>query len=149
MKYLLLYPHRDILNILVVQGRSTEDFLFFLQVGDADDCIIAVIDKNVEMGNLSSTEAFDLKALTTLLYMKIYSKYKELEDFTMRLCDQSLELPSDKYEKTVEELEEENKELKDEVAGMKGAMNNMESVINELRATISRLEKQLQVQQEK
>jgi len=99
----------------------------------------------------------------------------------MRMCDQSMELISDKYEKTVEDLQDEinlthdkykqkiegmqdelaitrdnyeqtvneNKELKDEVVKMKGAMSNMESVINELRTTISRLEKQLQVQQEK
>ena len=45
--------------------------------------------------------------------MKIYSKYKELEGFTMRLCDQSLALLSDKYEKTVEELEDEVKEMKE------------------------------------
>jgi len=147
-KLIALLPFQLLKLRKKIENLRTEENLEELQNFVVDD-IIAVIDKNVEMGNLSSTEAFDLKALTTLLYMKIYSKYKELEDFTMRLCDQSLELPSDKYEKTVEELEEENKELKDEVAGMKGAMNNMESVINELRATISRLEKQLQVQQEK
>jgi hypothetical protein len=45
--------------------------------------------------------------------MKIYSKYKEMEEFTMRMVDQSLELATDKYEKTIEELEEENAELKD------------------------------------
>ena len=147
-KLIALLPFQLLKLRKKIENLRTEENLEELQKFVVND-IIAVIDKNVEMGNLSSTEAFDLKALTTLLYMKIYSKYKELEDFTMRLCDQSLELPSDKYEKTVEELEEENKELKDEVAGMKGAMNNMESVINELRATISRLEKQLQVQQEK
>ena len=113
----------------------TKETLEELQKLVADD-IIKTIDKNVEMGTLSSTEAFDLKALTTLLYMKIYSKYKELEDLTMRMCDQSLELISDKYEKTVEELEEENKELKDKV-------NNMDSVISELKTVIGDLQEQL------
>ncbi len=75
--------------------------------------IIDVIHKNEELGNLSHSDALDLIDLTTKLYMKIYSKYKEMEDFTMRMVDQSLELASDKYEKTVEELEEENAELKD------------------------------------
>ena len=75
--------------------------------------IMSNIDRNVEVGNISSTDGMDLKALTSILYMQIYSKYQEMEDFTMRLYDQSLELPSDKYEKTVEELEEENAELKD------------------------------------
>ena len=92
------------------------------------------IDKNKEMGTISSTEAFDLKALTTLLYMKIYSKYKELEEFTMRLCDQSLELPSDKYEKTVEELQ-------DEVTQMRTENEQLRSIINELQQQISLLKK--------
>ena len=96
--------------------------------------IIASIDKNVEKSNISSTEAFDLKALTTLLYMKIYSKYKELEEFTMRLCDQSLELPSDKYEKTVEELQ-------DEVTQMRTENEQLRSMINELQQQISLLKK--------
>ena len=53
----------------------------------------------------------------------------------MRMCDQSLELISDKYEKTVEELEEEVK-CKDEV-------------INELQATVAKLEEKLRELQEK
>ena len=87
--------------------------------------IIKTIDRNVEVGNISFTAAFDLKALTTLLYMRIYSKYEELEVFTMRLCDQSLELISDKYEKTVEELEDEVKE-------MKGILEKKDDIIREL-----------------
>ncbi len=91
--------------------------------------IISSINKNVEKGNISST-----KALTTLLYMKIYSKYKELEDFTMRLYDQSLELPSDKYEKTVEELQ-------DEVTQMRTENEQLRSMINELQQQIALLKK--------
>lgn len=66
--------------------------------------IIDTIRSNEAIGNLSSTDALDLIEMTTKLYMKIYLKYKELEEFTMRMVDQSLELTSDKYEKTVEEL---------------------------------------------
>ena len=98
--------------------------------------IIESINKNVEMGNISSTDAFDLKALTTMLYMKIYSKYEELEDFTMRLYDQSLELPSDKYEKTVEELEEEVKDLKDEVKEMKDIIQDLERQLREAQKKV-------------
>ena len=123
-----------------IENLRTEENLEELQNFVVND-IIASIDKNAEAGNISSTEAFDLKALTTLLYMKIYSKYKELEDFTMRLCDQSLELPSDKYEKTVEELEEENKELKDKVS-------NLESVLGEMKAIIGNLQEQIHELQE-
>ena len=69
--------------------------------------IIDTIRSNEAIGNLSSTDALDLIEMTTKLYMKIYSRYKELEEFTMRMVDQSLELTSDKYEKTVEELQDE------------------------------------------
>ena len=147
-KLIALLPFQLLKLRKKIENLRTEENLEELQNFVVDD-IIDSIYKNEAVGNISYSDALDLIELTTKLYMKIYSKYKELEDLTMRMCDQSLELISDKYEKTVEELEEENKELKDEVAGIKGAMNNMESVINELRATISRLEKQLQVQQEK
>ena len=121
--------------------------------------IISAIDKNVEMGNISSTEAFDLKVLTTLLYMKIYSKYKELEDFTMRLCDQSLELPSDKYEKTVEELEEElelmsdklkkAESLREENDGLRANLAEKDEKVKELEQTICNLELRLKELEQK
>jgi len=69
--------------------------------------IMKSIQRNGDVGNISRSDALDLIDLTKKLYMKIYSKYKELEEFTVRLYDQSMELASDKYEKTVEELEEE------------------------------------------
>ena len=87
--------------------------------------IIETIKKNESRGNISKTDALDLIDLTTKLYMKIYSKYGELEDFTMRLYDQSMELASDKYEKTVEELEDEVKE-------MKGILEKKDDIIREL-----------------
>ena len=74
--------------------------------------IMITIRKNEEVGNLSSIDAINLIDLTSKLYMQIYSKYKEMGEFTMRLFDQSMELAGDKYEKTVEELQEENAELK-------------------------------------
>lgn len=93
--------------------------------------IIYSIRRNEAVGNISHTDALDLIELTTKLYMKIYSKYKELEAFTMRLCDQSLGLISDKYEKTVEELEDEVKDLKDEVKEMKEIIKDMEQQLKE------------------
>ena len=75
--------------------------------------IIGTIRRNEEVGNLSSIDAINLIDLTSKLYMQIYSKYKEMGEFTMRLFDQSMELAGDKYEKTVEELEKEITELKD------------------------------------
>ena len=93
--------------------------------------IIHSIRKNEEVGNISHTDSLDLIELTTKLYMKIYSKYKELEAFTMRLCDQSLGLISDKYEKTVEELEDENSELKNIIESKDELIKNLERQLKE------------------
>ncbi len=97
------------------------------------DDIIGAIHKNEELGNLSRSDALDLIDLTTKLYMKIYSKYQEMEDFTMRIVDQSLELASDKYEKTVEELEEENTQLKTEITEMKNLILDLQQQIKTLQ----------------
>ena len=78
------------------------------------DDIIGAIRRNEEVGNLSSIDAINLIDITSKLYMQIYSKYKEMGEFTMRLFDQSMELAGDKYEKSVEELQEENTQLKNE-----------------------------------
>ena len=75
------------------------------------DDIMATIRRNEEVGNLSSIDAINLIDLTTKLYMQIYSKYKEMGEFTMRLYDQSMELAGDKYEKSVEELQQQIKNL--------------------------------------
>ena len=93
--------------------------------------IIKTIKKNETRGNISKTDALDLIDLTTKLYMKIYSKYGELEDFTMRLYDQSMELASDKYEKTVEELEEEVKEMKDIISAKDDIIKKLEQQLKE------------------
>jgi len=91
-----------------VRTKENMEELQSLVVND----IIETINKNEAVGNISKTDALDLIDLTTKLYLKIYSKYSELEDFTLRLYDQSMELASDKYEKTVEELEDEVAELR-------------------------------------
>lgn len=96
-----------------IEKIRSKDNMEELQTLVIDD-IMSTIRKNEAIGNLSSTDALDLIEMTTKLYMKIYSKYKELEEFTMRMVDQSLELASDKYEKTVEELEDIIKE-KDQI----------------------------------
>ena len=108
LPFLLLKLRKKIEKI---RSKENMEELQELVVND----IISNIDRNAEIGNISSTDGMDLKALTSMLYMQIYAKYQEMEEFTMRLYDQSLELPSDKYEKTVEELQEEVKEMKESI----------------------------------
>ena len=103
LPFLLLKLRKKIAKI------RTKENLEELQTLVVDD-IIGTNRRNEELGNISGTDALDLIDLTMKLYMQIYAKYQELEEFTMRLVDQSLELASDKYEKTVEELQDEVKE---------------------------------------
>ena len=102
--------------------------------------IISTIRKNEEVGNLSSIDAINLIDLTSKIYMQIYAKYKEMEDFTMRMVDQSLELASDKYEKTVEELEEENTQLKTDIENQKKEIAKMNTLIRDLQQQIKNLQ---------
>ena len=119
-----------------IRSKENMEELQKLVVND----IMSNVDRNVEVGNISSTDGMDLKALTSMLYMQIYSKYQEMEDFTMRLYDQSLELPSDKYEKTVEELEEENTQLKNENQSQKNEISEMKDIIRDLQQQIKTLQ---------
>ena len=131
-KLIALLPFQLLKLRKKIENLRTEENLQELHNFVMDD-IINSIYKNEAVGNISYSDALDLIELTTKLYMKIYSKYKELEDLTMRMCDQSLELISDKYEKTVEELEEENKELKEVIGELRIAMAKLEEQLHELQ----------------
>ena len=113
-----------------IRSKENMEELQRLVVND----ILDTIRSNEAIGNLSSTDALDLIEMTTKLYMKIYSKYKELEEFTMRMVDQSLELTSDKYEKTVEELQDENNELKE-------SLKEKDQIIQELERQLEEAQK--------
>ena len=105
-KLIALLPFQLLKLRKKIENLRTKENLEELQNFVIND-IMKSIQRNGDVGNISRSDALDLIDLTKKLYMKIYSKYKELEEFTVRLYDQSMELASDKYEKTVEELEEE------------------------------------------
>ncbi len=111
--------------------------------------ILDVIDKYEDTGNISATDAYHLKVLTNMLYMQIYSEYKELEELTMRLYDQSLELPADKYEKSVEELQDEVKEMKDVIEEKDASLKEKDISLQEKDKRIRELELQLKLAQGK
>ena len=131
-KMIALLPFQLLKLRKKIENLRTEENLEELQNLVMND-IIESIYENETVGNISHSDALDLIELTTKLYMKIYSKYKELEEFTMRMCDQSLELISDKYEKTVEELQ-------DEVADMKAENEQLKTMINELKQQLDLLQ---------
>ena len=129
LPFLLLKLRKKIAKI------RTQENLEELQRLVVDD-IIGTIRKNEEIGNLSRTDALDLVDLTMKLYMQIYAKYQELEEFTMRLVDQSLELASDKYEKTVEELQDEVKEMKDIIKEKDASIKEKDASLKEKDASL-------------
>ena len=105
--------------------------------------IICTIRRNEEVGNLSSIDAINLIDLTTKLYIQIYSKYKEMGEFTMRLYDQSMELAGDKYEKSVEELQDEVKEMRNIIEGKNNKINEQEKLIKDLQQKLEELNKKV------
>ena len=125
-KLIALLPFQLLKLRKKIENLRTKENSEELQKLVAND-IIELIQMNEDVGNISHTDALNLIDLTRKLYMKIYSKYKELEEFTVRLYDQSMELAGDKYEKTVEELEEENSDLKDTIRKLQEQIKTLQS----------------------
>jgi len=125
-KLIALLPFQLLKLRKKIENLRTKENLEELQKLVVND-IIELIQMNENVGNISHTDALNLIDLTRKLYMKIYSKYKELEEFTVRLYDQSMELAGDKYEKTIEELEEENSDLKDTIRKLQEQIKTLQS----------------------
>ena len=97
------------------------------------DDIMNTINRNEAVGNLSPSDAINLRELTMKLYMRVYSKYGELEGLTMRLYDQSMELFTDKFEKIVEELQEEVAEKAAEIERQNARIRELEEMLREAK----------------
>ena len=139
-KLIALLPFQLLKLRKKIQNIRTDENLKELQDFVMND-IIETIRKNEDVRNISHNDAHNLIELTMKLYMKIFSKYKELEEFTVRLYDQSMELATDKYEKTVDELEEENNQLKADILALKNELNSTKDIINNLQAQLSSMQK--------
>ena len=130
-KMIALLPFQLLKLRKKIDNLRTEENLKELQEFVIND-IIDSIYKNEVVGNISYNDAMDLIELTTKLYMKIYSKYKELEDFTMRMCDQSLDFISDKYEQRLEDLENKRTELENKTTELENKRTELENKATEL-----------------
>jgi hypothetical protein len=146
-KLIALLPFQLLKLRKKIENLRTKENLEELQKFVINDIINSIYENEV-VGNISHNDAMDLIELTTKLYMKIYSKYKELEDFTMRMCDQSLDFISDKYEETIDKYEEKvNKyeaqvdKLQGEVAGIKDMIESKDQIIKDLQRQLEELQK--------
>ena len=138
-KMIALLPFQLLKLRKKIENLRTDESLEELQKFVIND-IIDTIYKNEVVGNISHNDAMDLIELTTKLYMKIYSKYKELEDFTMRMCDQSLDFISDKYEQKLEDLENRKAELENKTAELENKTAELENKKAELESRKAELE---------
>lgn len=136
LPFLLLRVRKKIAK---VRSKEHVDELQALLLND----IIGLIDRNEEVGNLSSSDAMNLRDLTVKLYQAIYLKYAELEDVTMWLYDQSFELFTDKFEKTVEELQEEVAEQAAVIEKNRTEIEQQAAEIERQNARIRELEEML------
>ena len=147
-KLIALLPFQLLKLRKKIQNIRTNENLMELQNFVVND-IIDTIRKNEDVSNISHNDAHNLIELTMKLYMKIYSKYKELEEFTVRLYDQSMELATDKYEKTVDELEEENNQLKSELETFKRNNLKLHDEMSAMKDLVLDLQNQLNFFQDK
>lgn len=83
-KLIALLPFQLLKLRKKIENLRAKENLEELQRFVMDD-IIESIRINEDVGNISHNDALDLIDLTTKLYMKIYSKYKELEQIKLRL----------------------------------------------------------------
>lgn len=113
-----------------LQKKRTKETLDELQKLIMDD-IIGSIERNEDIGNISHVDAIHLKELTCALYAKLYEDYDELEDLTMRLYDQSLELPSDKYLDMIDERDDKIAELSEQILNMEERIRQLENLLVE------------------
>lgn len=113
-----------------LQKKRTKETLDELQKLIMND-IIGSIERNEDIGNISHVDAIHLKELTCALYAKLYEGYDELEDFTMRLYDQSLELPSDKYLDMIDERDDKIAEQAAQIQSMEERIRQLEKLLAE------------------
>lgn len=100
-KMIILIPFALLrLKQVMAKERSKDNFLALKNLILND--IIGNIEKNVQLGNITSSDAFLLTRLTKKLYDHIYSHYDELKEIT-EMTDESLIFDIDILEREYEE----------------------------------------------
>ncbi len=107
--------------------------------------ILSAIHKNEAVGNLSAADAASLRDITEQLYMRMFSKYAELEDYTMKIHDESMELAGDRVEE-IEELKKLVAEKNAALAEKSAALAKAQTDNADKDARIAELEALLQSQ---
>ncbi len=127
----------------LASARTKENILQLQKLITYD--IIYAINKNEAVGNISISDANDLKYLTLQLYMKLYSKYEELEEYTMKLHDEPFEFFSDKMAR-LEKLDEQLQEKNLMVLQQKDTLLKQEATLKQQNDTLAKQEATLKQQ---
>lgn len=136
-KMIILIPFQLLKLRKIIEKSPTQENFDLLQNLILSD-IIGSIKANLNVGNITETDAEELKELTLRLYEHIYQNYEELGGHRdmKQLIEGALELPGDKYRNEIEELKLENARIKKE----------MSAQIAQAQAEIQQLKKQLDKQ---
>lgn len=131
-KMIILIPFQLLKLRKIIKDAPTPENFALLQNLILDD-IIGSIRANLEVGNITQTDAEELKELTLRLYEHIYQHYEELggRQNMKQLIEGALELPGDKYRNKIEELEEEILKIKQENETIKEEYQRLKKQLEE------------------
>lgn len=107
-KMIILIPFQLLKLRKIVEKKPTEETWELLRKLILDD-IIGSIKANLGVGNITESDATELKELTLELYEHLYHHYQELGGYQemKELLEGAMELPLDKYRIRIDELERE------------------------------------------
>jgi len=144
-KMIILIPFMLLkLRDVVSKSRSKANLeaLKFLMQHD----ILESIEENLQLGNITQSDARKLKRYTHKLYEHIYSHYEEMEELN-EMTDESLMLDIDIIEKEHEQrLAEKDKTIKEKdktISQTENALHEKSSEIQALKDYIKQLEQQI------
>jgi len=126
---------------LLEEDRSPENLDLLKRL--IQDDIIVNINKNLEIGNITESDARKLRRYTHKLYEEVYSHYEEMEELN-EMTDESLMLDIDIIEKDIENMEKKHSEeiqaLKNE---LKDVLAEKDEALKEKDKEISRKDEEL------
>ena len=108
--------------------------------------ILGSIETNLQLGNITQSDAHQLFGLTRKLYVYLYDAYTESEEVLDMFFDQSLELETDELATQMRMLEEEMKKYKNiekELAEKAAALEKMNSALAEKNSALAESESAL------
>lgn len=101
--------------------------------------ILNSLNRNVEVGNITPTEALKLSRMILYLYRHIYEQYDELKkEGVNQMTEDALIFDVDILEYEIEKLEKKNKHLESEKQSLESEKQNLETEQQKLILLLSK-----------